>query len=461
MTEQKRYIEFDSTRRNRNEWPEPAEFDLIIAQTGTKDKMTALDPVCLSMPIKNWTSNYFDDDGGGASTTVDIDITASTLDTLVVLDSGAGVSLQDTDGYYIGAIIYLTGSQSTTTRRIVSYKYAGATGTTRKAIITLDSALPSLNLIGTNYVIVDPTDVSNVNNPLVFVPDGATGNNAYNGLYLYNENNNDYRVINFYDSITHLVGVDATTAVGWASTDVFSIRSSLPSIVATINTATTTTVDLTPPATVGTLSSTTDFYKGFFIRFRADNTARRIIAYNATTATFTFTPAVSATPSGVIEILPFSYDNFNPFAYTGSQVSQQQEVCYELELLDLILPNQTLDSENGGRIAFYPYVYVELRNESSSSAKSTNILYSNNPNATRMLWRVAIDDISNQTSSPFIKNDCDGSVQTVKFKPNDNLHFSVRLPSGELFKTELEEFYSPNAPNPLIQISGLFSMRRI
>ena len=32
-----RYIEIDSTFRNRKEWPNPAEFEILISQSGRKD----------------------------------------------------------------------------------------------------------------------------------------------------------------------------------------------------------------------------------------------------------------------------------------------------------------------------------------------------------------------------------------------------------------------------------------
>ena len=40
-----RYIEVDSTYRNRLEWPNPAEFEMLISQTGRKDRNNAVDPV--------------------------------------------------------------------------------------------------------------------------------------------------------------------------------------------------------------------------------------------------------------------------------------------------------------------------------------------------------------------------------------------------------------------------------
>jgi len=115
----------------------------------------------------------------------------------------------------------------------------------------------------------------------------------------------------------------------------------------------------------------------------------------------------------------------------------------------------------GGRIAFYPYVYVQISNVSSSNGRLSNIIYSNNPNAVRAIFRVPIDDVINPLISAFIKVDGDGMVQTIKFKPNDNLYFSVFLANGELYQTIIPENYSPSPPNPICQISASFSIRRL
>jgi len=52
-------------------------------------------------------------------------------------------------------------------------------------------------------------------------------------------------------------------------------------------------------------------------------------------------------------------------------------------------------------------------------------------------------------------------VQTVKFKPNDCLRFSVFLPDGELFQTVTSDYYNPSAPNAIVQIDALFGIRRL
>ena len=160
-------------------------------------------------------------------------------------------------------------------------------------------------------------------------------------------------------------------------------------------------------------------------------------------------------------VLPFSYDNLNPFVYTGSLVSQQELVCYEVQLLNLVLPNVVLGTALGSLISFYPYVYVALQNVTAAGSGLNNIIYSNNPNSTRVLFRCPIKDVPNPVNSTFIKIDGSGMVQTIKFRPNDTLFFGVYLPNGEVFTTILSETNSPEVPNPIIQISACFSIKRL
>ena len=157
-----------------------------------------------------------------------------------------------------------------------------------------------------------------------------------------------------------------------------------------------------------------------------------------------------------IEILSFSYDNLNPFVYTGSVLSQQELVCYELDLLSLILPTELLKVMNGGIITQYRFLYVELSN--TCSVGTRNVLYSNNPNSTRALFKVPIFDIQDP---PYFVKIGGGSSQTVKFKPNDTLLFSVTMSNGEVFETVCEESFSPFAPEPRIQITAMFGLKRI
>ena len=78
-----------------------------------------------------------------------------------------------------------------------------------------------------------------------------------------------------------------------------------------------------------------------------------------------------------------------------------------------------------------------------------------------MIFRCATYDVTNPNNSTFVNFDGDGMDQTIKFKPNDNLYFSVRLPNGELYSPVESETFSPLEPNPYIQISAAFSIRRV
>lgn len=164
-------------------------------------------------------------------------------------------------------------------------------------------------------------------------------------------------------------------------------------------------------------------------------------------------------PGTCINIVSFSNDNYNPLMYNGSTVSQNETVAYEISLVNLTLPNLTLVT--GSRASFYPYVYVEIANATAASSSSKNIIYSNNPNSTDALFIVPITDINDPIRSTFIKLDGGSMTQTVKFKPNDCLRFSVYLPNGKLYQTIMSDYYSPSGPNPFTQIDALFGIKRL
>lgn len=468
-----RYLELTSTRRDRTQWPNPAEFEVPISQSGTKNKAQALDPVSLAAPIQTWCSNEFDVLAGTAAITgiTVVSVGASSPQTFIA--TAPTGEFQPIDGYYNNAIaLNTTLSQA---QRIESYKFLGDYdgGTNDHAEFTLSSPYGSAFATTNTITITDPTSFASTTNPDIFVPVGRTSSNAYPQHILYNETRSQYRPITDYSFYTHLLEISTETADGgavstWTATDCFSIRRSPPSLIGATPSGANTVRTVVLPSTA---SSTNSFYVGDFIYIpmtasplaAPQGQARRIVAYDGTTQTVTVDPAFTAVPamSTQIQILPFAYDNAAPFNYTGSLVSQNQQVCYELELINLILPNRTLDIGQGGRIAFYPYVYVELQNISGSSSGNEGVIYSNNPNSNKMLFRATIDDTPTPLISPFIKIDGDGMVQTVKFRPNDNLKFAVRMPDGELFKTLTTETLGPNMPNDLLQISAMVSLKRL
>lgn len=494
-----RYLEIDSTYRDRNLWPLASEFEVQISQSGRKSIQNALDPVSLATPIFSWSSNCLDITSPGlkfisgifeyVTSTPNYISFSSDLSTIIIQSED---SFQQLENYYSGLTINIISGSATITRRIINYIYLGKQNNLDTAQITISSNLPDsyFSTGNTNYewTIRDPSDFSDLTNPLLFVPNGRIQKNAYTNYLLYNETRRQYRPILSYDELAHIIKLD-TSVLGpipntWNTSDNFSIRKELPLLptngninpVITAFTQTSITSNNT-----SNLSTIKNFYNKNFVRVLPTN---YIYTYNGpisqtldSTSEINYytggppspTPwffglnnslNVTYTPSS-FEILGFSYDNYNPFIYTGSIVSQQEMVCYEVELLNVILPNFTLAVGEGGRIAFYPYVYVELSNVSASSSGNRNIIYSNNPNSTRAIFRVPIDDVINPLISTFVKVDGDGMVQTIKFKPNDNLFFRVFLANGEPYQTIIPEFYSPSPPNPATQISAAFSIRRL
>lgn len=464
-----RYIEIDSTYRDRTQWPLPSNFEVLISQSGRKNTDIAVDPVCLSMPVATWTGQRIDNNTPSFQLSGTIDSVAAPnyiagLNgvTTLVIRTGAN-ELQQAENYYQGLI--LEDTTQTISSRITGYRYIG----NDRAIVSLESPLSGF-ADGDTVVISDPTDITDTSNPLFFVPSGRSGTNAYTGYILYNETVNQFRTVTGYDTTTHILTVDASNPItGWSVTDNYSLRDNSPTFTGLSIGAgsTTNSIIITGGSTVN------GEYNNMFIRLRGavygnsivapEGETSRITSYNGTTQTATISPSLSTapTPGSDIEILRINHDNMVPFVYTGSQVSQQQMVCYEIQLLNLILPNKTLATGRGSRIAFYPYVYVELSNVSSAGAGLVNTIYSNNPNSTRMIFRAAVDDVNNPTVSSFINLKGNGMVQTLKFKPNDNLRFSVHLPNGDLYQVLDPENFSPLQPNEEIQISALFAIKRL
>lgn len=447
-----RYIEIDSTYRNRERFPHPASFDVLISQFGSRNRFRAIDPVSDAAPMEVWIPNDIAVAGGALPP-----IPPPTADQfLVCWPSGTLVPEAKVNGYYNGVKIEDTGLGEI--RCISTWEFISDNGTDECFLVTVDvpfSAVP-----------VGPFDIvqsTNFSIPVVWIPASVSADHAYVGCIIYNQSRNEFRTIVSFDGTTRLAGLDSDASL-WVDTDILVLRKSMPIQIGTLVGGSLNT------AVIGPNAIDNDFYTGCFIRITSGTNINRICritgyAYDDLSQEITLTLScnplltVPLAAGDTYEILQCTRDNFVPFNYTGSLVSQQQMVCYEIELINLILPNTIIVS--GGRIAFYPYVYVEFQNLSGASAGTNGIIYSNNPNANRMLFRAAVDDIANPELSPFIKIDGDGMVQTVKFKPNDNLKFGVYLPNGELFQTVLPDTYSPEPANPLVQISALFSIKRL
>ena len=444
------YLEVDSTYRNRNQYTNPANFVVRISQSGTSDRFTAQDPVSLAAPTDVWvpfgtltgTYNY---------------AAQNTGDTFVVLFP-AGSASQVLD-YYTGAVIRVIYNGTVALSRIRTWQYLETVAGNDWFLVKVFPANPSIalnTLAGVSFQIIDPTNFSDPSNYQVFIPISQSIENYYAHQIIFNETQNQYLTIVSYNHTTHMAQLAPSTYT-WLVTDTLTLRTEAPvqygfAIVA----STTTTVQLDASS-----SAVDDYYVGYYIRVPSLNQSQRIVAYNGTTKVATVSPGFTVAPTGQYQLLQFSYDNEGLYTFSASTVSLREAVCYDIELLNLVVPNVYLSQAYGGHAVFYPYLYVQLTPENSSVKQGSNSIASNNPHAIRMLFRVLVDDTVNRDNSPFVRIDGGGMVQRIKLMPADSFRFAVYLPNGNLFQTVEQDNYSPEIPNSMVQISAMFSFRRV
>lgn len=517
-----RILEIDSTYRNRNEWPLPGAFEIPISQTGRKDKNNALDPVSLSVPLQSWTCNNLNTNNlpsiSGTfcdPTTISLGNAISNVAIIANTLRNNTVGFQEIPNYYQGLVMIfyrlVSGVYTVIARRIITeYKFLTYINNQDIGIFTFAGSAPEVNFTTDKYEIHDLSNIDNPYYPIFFVPCGRPQINGYTGFLLYNETINEYRNISGFNPVNSMLYLDTTGVQSdksgplsdiWSLNHSYSIRKEAPAIPplgGSYPEIVTSTITINIDGITKSFKTNentiilkdipqivdVDYYKGSSIRllpqtydytvtsetylFPPQNETRVINSsfcftysgsiYLVLTVTKAFT--VAPTNELNVEIMNFSYDNFYPFVYSGSLVSQQDTVCYEIRLVELVLPNFTLSTGQGGKIAFYPYVHVELSNVSAPGGHLRNIIYSNNPNSVKVTFRCPVSDLASPLLSTFVKLSCQ-TIQTIKFKPNDNLFFSVTLPTGEIFDTTLPEFYSPSAPNSISQVSASFSIRRV
>jgi len=479
-----RYLEIDSTYRNREQYPSPNKFEVLISQTGIRDRFNAMDPVALSSPLTIWSpSTILKEIGPPPTGGTVIHNDANTQNRF--LASFPIESSKELEGYYNGLTIVVDNTVDTVTTMITKTEFQSLNTTNRFLWLTVETPLSTIPSVG-DTITSNPT--FDTTNGVFWIPNSVYANKYYNDYTIWNDTQQNGAKIISYEGLTHTAGIDvasigSTVLTAWNEDDTYVLRLEPPKEFGTLPENQTVPNLIQLP--IG-FSEVVACYVGSFIRITSGVHSGQIV--RIITYTGPGKPANSGFPGATppippneevparlarinaafeplltntdrFEILGFSYENAIPFVYTGSLVSQQEMVCYEVELVNLILPNTTLVT--GGRSAFYPYLYVELQNVSDASAGTNNIIYSNNPHSTKRLFRAAVDDIPNPLLSPFIKIDGDGMHQTIKFKPNDSFKFGVYLFNGKDFKTVIPETYSPLPSNELTQISALFGFRRL
>jgi hypothetical protein len=150
-----------------------------------------------------------------------------------------------------------------------------------------------------------------------------------------------------------------------------------------------------------------------------------------------------------------------PLNFTGTYLTQSQMSCYEMTVLNLILPNVQIDALNSLLTSGYPYVLLEISNVTQPNASNKASIYSNNPFSVNSTFVCSISDVNDPTRTKFIKINSDGAIQIIKFSPADNLRFRLLLPSGEPFNTKQKDYLPPSIPNPSLQISFMIELKKL
>ena len=476
-----KYVELDSTYRNRNVDPNPGNFSVSVSQYGIKEQPYALDPISNAYPqiIFN-PSKYLD----GKLLPYKFKVIFPPTTPLTIYLQNINVNkLPTTLNFLVGLCLNKTGQSAK--YRISQWEYIGLDASTPAIQIfkaTLDSNFNSL-------ANDDEIQINlNITYPFYFLPASLNIPNYYNNYYIENQTKTfltdppilTYAVITDFDRDSHyaVVGPKINENTKWESADNYVVRKELPMMSKIVSN------DLTKNAS--SLYVGTSFFENLdfnqiincFIRFvklkTVDvNEIRKIVSVSPPYVieteetpgsypdTLIFDTPLSSTPKtdDQYEILQYSKDNYSPFVYSGTMASNSQPVAYDMTLNSLTLPNQFLTL--GGRIAYYPYVYVVIENISTTGGNPKNLIYSNNPNTYRAVFRAPITDLNHPQNSPFVKLTGNGMKQTMTFKQNDDISIYVLLPNGEIFQTEMKDNFDGLNPNPMLQVSAVFSMEKI
>lgn len=451
-----KYLEIDSTYRNRNEFPNQTQFNIINSQNGSNFTLTtSVDPISIASPIVT----YIPDDISLLNTTSFINNTAQNPDSKII-SFPISQKANKTSDYYRGLslnVIVNDGFDTNLGPVIVdSWDYLNTVDGNDCFRILFESSLAN----STNSILIITFTIStNFDQGYVFIPNGTLASQTYKDFYIYNETQNESAIILSYDGDFALASIDPKPF--WLTSDTISLRKKLPITYGNFQSGSTTSSVV--------LSASSDpaknIYNGTFIRITQTGSPNQGITcgiktyYGAPSFIASLNSALPVAPSDgdSYEILEYTRDNFFPLIYTGTQI--QQEVCYEVQCVNLILPN--ISVETGGVLQSYPYLLVDFQNISTSNSGNVNVIYSNNPNTTRKLFKVPITDISPPSLNSFAKLDKCYMAQVIKITPYNSFKFGIYLPDGRPLVFSIPDTKSPEPPNPALQVSALFSMRRL
>jgi hypothetical protein len=399
MLRTRKYLELDSSFRNRNQYPNPSDFVVPFQISGSYNNcIDAFDPVCNSSPFEQ---------------NIGATLTSATTVTLLPLISSS------TDNFYVQQYIGLI--NTTVSPHTIQYsKISSYIGNARTVVIYGTFSIPlgvysyvirkqlpadipyntnteTSPVIPMNAIIAfTPTTVQLQPTSLLF-PD------AYKGMSIRLLNlttsplTDEYRTILSYDDTTQIVTVNRPF------TNVFT---------------------------------NAHYYE--ILPFSRDNV--KPLQYQGSANQ----QAVCYSVRLVNIAIPFIVRSFTDA--NGTEFDERA----------------TINVANGGTIDQYPYFYVCLSSDIHKDNMQSIISNNPNTSNAVFRIPVSSGDtpgpkkIMSQTS--FTR--CD-MCPIIKFLPNDTFRLTVLLPNGEVLSFRQKDNVSPKEPNYKLQISALFEFTRL
>lgn len=458
-----KYLHICSTKRDRNLYPNVADFNIKVTNNGTRNKTIAYDPVSLEAPLIRWCPANTSSIAG--------DVVVNNINSNNVFVGKIPSSVITNNLYsrnnnfnplhgkiYSSIPIEVYDNNNNEQVEVEYIHFLHKDNNSHYFLIELSEDITPPGATH-KFVFNDPTDI--INYGMFFVPNNFEKDYLLSSgrYYLWNETKSQGVLINNYYEDNKIISITNTN--NWLKSDFYSIRENIPTYSGvTFSNITDNKATLTTNITNITEIVKGDFLNVLDINNISNSEIYRIIDFDRNNNTITTDKNIDTynnNNNNKFEILSFSYDNANPLNFSGSYSLNKGLNCFEIELIYITLPNVIL--KNGGKIsADYPFVYVTLENENYGVK---NITYSNNENSYKSTFIASINDTSKPETSLFLKINGDKMVQTFKFNPSENIKFNVSMPNGEKFETLLSDNMSPLKPNDKLQLSALFRLKKL
>lgn len=494
-----KYLEIDSTYRNRNLYPSPGSFNVNISQAGGKTQLNATDPV--SNAYTDIIFKIFDPNNvvfklvvaSGDPSEPFPEIATSSKTTLVMIINFILIDfrtlLYKQPNFFSGFVLSSKQTDNYILRRILKSTFLNEKVLLNSSdfyfLFEIDQPIPDTLIQNTTtFTLFNPTTLNSGDMSYVFLPRSVPVDNFYENYVIYNRTKKNYSSIVSFNGTTHLAEILYDTNFNWQSDDILEVKKEPPNLTGQLSVGLanfSNSVNLGAGVIAGPnfinsflevylIPTQLEIYNIFkitnIIGTYKDKTGATIYTTNLQEMT-SYTSYVIvdnltidvSSDNFLYELLQYSYDNTNGFNYTGSMVSVTQPSAYELTLNSICLPN--IQIMGGGKIWNYPFFYVEIENVSSSSSNSNNIIYSNNPNCLKAVFKVPVMNITNPDEYQFLTYNGNGVKQTITIKPNSDMKLTVRLPNGKVFSPFEGDTSYGQAPNTQKQLSVLISFEKI